>query len=84
MLKERHPEDEKAIKMIEQVMNTADTTPQKGLRDEAWQLIDRATFDLLAELRKNQTLAEYVDDQIYYGIKTGYNEAFVIAHKKAQ
>lgn len=50
-----------------------------GLDDNGWSLADDKTQALLDKLRaKGKPLAEYVNGKIYYGIKTGLNEAFVI------
>lgn len=52
---------------------------RKNLDDSGWTLADEATKKLLSKLRSNGIpLAEYVDEKIYYGIKTGLNKAFVI------
>ncbi|HZH74335.1 MAG TPA: Eco57I restriction-modification methylase domain-containing protein, partial [Mariniphaga sp.] len=49
------------------------------LQDEGWTLCDSRVQRLLAKLRtKGIPLGEYVNNGIYYGIKTGLNEAFVI------
>ena len=53
--------------------------PTDRLSPEAWSLAAPAVQNLLEKLRTAGTpLGEYVDGKIYYGIKTGYNEAFVI------
>jgi len=53
--------------------------PPDAIRGSEWTLADR---DTLARLRKMEAsgipLGEYVKGKIYYGIKTGFNEAFVI------
>lgn len=53
--------------------------PPDAIRGAEWTLADRET---LARLRKMEAsgvpLGEYVKGKIYYGIKTGFNEAFVI------
>ncbi len=52
---------------------------QDGLDDGGWSLVDEQTQAVLDKLRKiGVPLGEYVDGKIYYGIKTGLNEAFVI------
>jgi len=52
---------------------------QGGLDDDGWSLVDEETQAVLDKLRKTGVpLGEYVDGKIYYGIKTGLNEAFVI------
>jgi hypothetical protein len=50
-----------------------------GLRSEGWTLVSAEVQRLLAKIRsKGVPLKEYVDGKIFYGIKTGLNEAFVI------
>jgi hypothetical protein len=52
---------------------------QAGLEAEGWSLSDSRTQALLTRLRSmGVPLGEYVQGKIYYGIKTGLNEAFVI------
>ncbi|NLB00046.1 MAG: hypothetical protein GX837_03650, partial [Methanomicrobiales archaeon] len=52
---------------------------QAALDDEGWPLVDERTQALLLKIRAaGVPLGEYVDGKIYYGIKTGLNEAFVI------
>jgi len=49
------------------------------LQEDGWTLKDRKILDLLAKIRsKGIPLSEYVNGKIFYGIKTGLNEAFVI------
>jgi len=50
-----------------------------ALDESGWSLVGKAAQALLEKLRsKGVALGEYVDGKIYYGIKTGLNEAFVI------
>jgi len=52
---------------------------QDELDDGGWSLVDEQTQAVLDKLRKTGVpLGEYVNGKIYYGIKTGLNEAFVI------
>ncbi|NOQ34191.1 MAG: N-6 DNA methylase, partial [Methanosarcinales archaeon] len=52
---------------------------QDELDDGGWSLVDGQTQAVLDKLRKTGIpFGEYVDGKIYYGIKTGLNEAFVI------
>lgn len=52
---------------------------QSALSVDGWALIDRKSQALLEKLRsKGVPLGEYVEGKIFYGIKTGLNEAFVI------
>jgi len=55
------------------------TMPVAALRDEGWALERPETLALMDKLRTvGKPLGEYVDGKIFYGIKTGLNEAFVI------
>lgn len=59
--------------------------PQTLLRKGGWILEDPALVRLFERLMNGGTpLGEYVQDRIYYGIKTGLNEAFVIDDAKRQ
>ena len=52
---------------------------QAELDDEGWSLANQDVQKVLNKLNKvGVPLEEYVDGKIYYGIKTGLNEAFVI------
>jgi len=52
---------------------------ESSLDDKGWVLTDTATQKLLEKLHKRGiSLAEYVDGEIFRGIITGLNEAFVI------
>ena len=53
--------------------------PQSSLEPDGWNLASAEEQKLFKKLMaKGVPLAEYVDGKIYYGIKSGYNEAFVI------
>ncbi|MBZ9673787.1 Eco57I restriction-modification methylase domain-containing protein [Mesorhizobium sp. ES1-3] len=53
--------------------------PQSALEKDRWQIEPTAKRDLLARIRSaGVPLGDYVESRFYYGIKTGYNEAFVI------
>ncbi|MEI6444747.1 MAG: TaqI-like C-terminal specificity domain-containing protein [Nostocales cyanobacterium ELA583] len=53
--------------------------PQSALKADGWRLEDTQVLDLFAKLRNaGKPLGEYVNGKFYYGIKTGFNEAFVI------
>jgi hypothetical protein len=50
-----------------------------SLDDKGWSLVDERSQNLLDKIRKvGVPLREYAKGRIYYGIKTGLNEAFVI------
>jgi hypothetical protein len=52
---------------------------QRDLKPSSWRLESATGLGLLERLRKSGTpLGDYVQGRFYYGIKTGYNEAFVV------
>lgn len=52
---------------------------QAALDDEGWSLVNEGQQALMKKLRSTTVpLGQYAKGQIYYGIKTGLNEAFVI------
>jgi len=52
---------------------------QDTLDESGWSLANQNTQDVFGKLRKiGVPLGEYVNGEIYYGIKTGLNDAFVI------
>ncbi len=52
---------------------------QSALTPEGWTLADTRVQQLLEKLKKTGVpLGEYVQGKIYYGVKTGLNESFVI------
>jgi len=56
--------------------------PQKELTGDSWRLESSRVLRLIDKLRSAGTpLGEYVEGKIYYGIKTGFNEAFVVDRK---
>ncbi|WP_199555100.1 Eco57I restriction-modification methylase domain-containing protein [Sandaracinobacteroides hominis] len=53
--------------------------PQSALERGGWQIEPTVKRDLLARIRAaGVPLGDYVEGRFYYGIKTGYNDAFVI------
>ena len=53
--------------------------PQKDLAASGWQMEPQAERDLLTKLRaSSKSLHEWCGGKLYYGIKTGFNEAFVL------
>lgn len=69
-----------SISEFETVVKTQSfSMPQQVLTAEGWQFADTTALNLLEKLRKTGTpLGEYVKNRLYYGIKTGLNEAFVV------
>jgi adenine-specific DNA-methyltransferase len=63
-----------------EIIDTATTDMPVGrLSEDAWSLAAAAQQELLEKLRKaGKPLGEYVEGKIYNGVKTGFNEAFVI------
>lgn len=57
--------------------------PFASLTEDMWNFIDITSFEILNKLKNNSTtLGKYVDKKIFYGIKTGKNDAFVIEGEK--
>ena len=53
--------------------------PQADLRKEGWQLAESAERQLLSRLQaRGMPLGDYCDGRLYWGVRTGLNEAFVI------
>jgi len=71
----RHP-----VEQFPSVFQTeAFEVPQSELKKSSWQLEPPVKRALLQRIyRVGRPLTDYVDGQLYYGIKTGLNEAFVI------
>jgi len=55
------------------------------LSDESWELADDNTRVILDKLReKGVKLGHYTNNEIYYGIKTGFNEAFILSNEQKE
>ncbi len=67
------------VSLDEYVTSHAMQVDSNQLNPSGWVLANQAEQALLKKLRtQGKPLGEYVDGKIYYGIKTGLNEAFVI------
>lgn len=66
---------------IEQSVKTSALKINKlSLSDSGWALIDPLTSSLLGKIKSGGvTLSEYVQGRIFYGLKTGFNEAFILS-----
>lgn len=61
------------------VEENGEILPETAINRDDWTLTDHATAKLLNKLSQAGTpLGEYVNGQIYMGLKTGFNAAFVI------
>ena len=61
------------------VTQSGQLLPGEALNGSEWTLADAQTAKRLTTMRANGVpLGEYVNGQIFYGVKTGFNEAFVI------
>ena len=57
--------------------------PQKALSVDGWQLEPQVRRSLLDRIRATgMPLGQYVEGRLYYGIKTGFNKAFVIDERR--
>ena len=67
------------VSLLDYVESNGDYLDQTKFSDAGWSLSDAKTQDILEKLNENSIpLGEYVGGKIFYGIKTGLNEAFVI------
>ncbi len=67
-------------RLDEEVREQAWQQPRASLRVEGWTLVKPAIVGLMRKLRQSgKPLREYVEQQIYRGVVTGLNEAFVIS-----
>jgi hypothetical protein len=56
--------------------------PRKAIFGSNWLLTDNATASRIAQMESvGVALGKYVNGEIYYGIKTGFNQAFAIDHQ---
>ena len=74
------------IKTLENLDLTAITNGEylSTIKDESeWQFVDSAQSSILEKICKDSiTLKDFSGDKIYYGIKTGFNKAFIIKDSK--
>lgn len=57
--------------------------PESSFKGDNWNLSDINSIEVMEKMRRiGGTLGEYVENKIYRGLLTGYNEAFVIDEKK--
>jgi type I restriction-modification system DNA methylase subunit len=65
--------------LAEEVKCCCSELDSKAISGDNWTLASGGEVDIIEKMRKKGIpLKEYADAQIYYGIKTGFNEAFVI------
>jgi type I restriction-modification system DNA methylase subunit len=65
--------------LTEEIKSSATNLDEKVLNGDGWSLAAENSQGILDKLRdKSVSLGEFVKNQIYYGIKTGCNEAFII------
>lgn len=65
--------------VFEIIATNGQVLPENSIQGAAWLLTDVKSADRLRKMEKaGIPLGEYVQGHIYYGIKTGFNEAFVI------
>jgi hypothetical protein len=69
----------KNLKLAEHVAANCFTIPHERLSPEAWSLKSDAEAAVFAKVLKGgKPLGEYVERRLFYGIKTGLNDAFII------
>jgi type I restriction-modification system DNA methylase subunit len=72
-LKEPYPD------LLQIIRQNGYTLPSNAIKDSNWMLTDVSASELIQKMAAvGITLYEYINGQIFYGIKTGFNKAFVI------
>ena len=76
--------DISAVERLSEVVQAeAWEQPRASLRADGWTLVRPTILELMKKLRKaGKPLAKYINGAIYYGIKTGYNQAFQITQEQ--
>lgn len=73
-------ENLKFTSLLEYIASNRYTVNKLSLEDKGWSLSDENTQNILSQLKsKGITLEKYVEGKVFYGIKTGLNEAFVLS-----
>jgi hypothetical protein len=61
------------------IRDKGEILPNNALNGSKWTLTDTSSANRLKKMEESGiVLGEYVNGQIYYGVKTGFNKAFVI------
>ncbi len=69
--------------LYEVIKENSNVLSKSAFEGESWTLANSKSVDLLGKIKyKSVALKEYLDIEIRYGIKTGFNEAFVIDEAK--
>ncbi len=69
--------------MLALIQEHGQSLPASAMRGSDWALTDASSVAYLDKMRNaGMPLGQYIQGQIYYGIKTGLNEAFVIDSEK--
>jgi type I restriction-modification system DNA methylase subunit len=64
------------------IQHSGTTLPRNAIVGSNWLLTDNATASRIAQMESvGVALGKYVNGEIYYGIKTGFNQAFIIDHQ---
>jgi adenine-specific DNA-methyltransferase len=69
---------------LKQIINeTSSLLPLDAWKEDNWSLGGSDMSELMSKIRaKGIPLGEYIKGEIYYGIKTGFNQAFIIDESK--
>jgi hypothetical protein len=68
--------------LSDEIGKVGEKLSEHSINGENWTLASRSEVELFEKMRQvGIPLGEYVNGKIFYGIKTGLNEAFVIDHK---
>jgi type I restriction-modification system DNA methylase subunit len=66
--------------LIDEVKTVSSTLDERALQGGNWSLTGNTEQNIFEKMRRSgATLGEYVQKKVFFGIKTGYNDAFVIS-----
>lgn len=75
-IKKIHPDENEIL------VNEEFTIPQRRLDENGWNFDHPLSLDLMDKLYLNGTnIGDIPDLRVYYGVKTGFNDAFIITQK---
>ena len=68
------------LEEFENILHTRSFAMEQGkLSSDGWRLESSVVLGLIDKLHNSgKPLSEHIDSRLYYGIKTGFNEAFII------
>jgi hypothetical protein len=69
------------INSLKTILEYSQKLPIEYINGSSWNLSNNQVYNLMEKLKENSPLKNSINEKIYSGIKTGYNEAFWIDRK---